>query len=311
VFAIEAECLQKRYGVLQVLQKLNLRVASGEVYGLLGPNGAGKSTLIHLLLGLLRPDAGQLTVLGLLPSTACRRVGYLPERVRYHTHCTAREYLHDLGVFSNLRGPALAERCRMLLQQTGLAAAADRRLGTYSKGMLQRLGVAQALLHSPELLLIDEPTSGLDPAGQHELLELLAELRGQGRTILLCTHQLAEVEALCDRVGILHDGRLAAEARVRDLAAPGGITITIKGGALPADLVGTLRTLGADVAGDELHLGADDALQAHVLRLVLDAGLGIAELRPAGSALIDLYLRVMHGQPLPASAAPAPSKEPT
>jgi ABC-2 type transport system ATP-binding protein len=310
VFAIEAQELQKRYGTLQVLQGLTLRVASGEVYGLLGPNGAGKSTLIHLLLGLLRPDAGRLAVLGLPPAAACRRVGYLPERVRYHTHCTAREYLHDLGVFSNLRGAALTERCRALLQLTGLAAAADRRLGTYSKGMLQRLGVAQALLHSPDLLLIDEPTSGLDPAGQHELLELLAELRGQGRTILLCTHQLAEVEALCDRVGILRGGRLAAEAPVRDLTAPGGVTIMVKGGALPAGLADTLRALGADVAGGELRLGADDALQARVLRLVLDAGLGIAELQPSGSTLIDLYLRVTNGQPLPASVAPASSKEP-
>src|SRR6266511_2953974 len=281
--AIEATDIHKRFGPLAVLQGLTLRVERGEVYGLLGPNGAGKSTLIHLLLGFLRPDHGRLTLLDTAPTAARSRLGYLPERLNYYAYCTAREYLADMGAFSGLRGPALAQRCRVLLQQVGLAAAVDRRIGGFSKGMLQRLGIAQALIHDPELLLIDEPTSGLDPAGQHELIELLSALRLQGHTILLCSHQLAEVEALCDRVGILRGGRRAAEARVAELCALG-----------PA----------VAVDGREIHIGGEDALQQRVLRALLDAGIGIAELRPSGAGLVDLYLKVTHGQPLPARFVP-------
>ncbi len=304
--AIEATDIHKRFGPLAVLQGLTLRVERGEVYGLLGPNGAGKSTLIHLLLGFLRPDHGRLTLLDTAPTAARSRLGYLPERLNYYAYCTAREYLADMGAFSGLRGPALAQRCRVLLQQVGLAAAVDRRIGGFSKGMLQRLGIAQALIHDPELLLIDEPTSGLDPAGQHELIELLSALRLQGHTILLCSHQLAEVEALCDRVGILRGGRLAAEARVADLAIKDAVTVTSRDAVLPDALVAELCALGPAVAvdGREIHIGGEDALQQRVLRALLDAGIGIAELRPSGAGLVDLYLKVTHGQPLPARFVP-------
>ena len=182
--AIAAVDLHKRYASLQVLRGLTLHVPAGEVYGILGPNGAGKSTLVHLLLGFLRPDSGQVRIFGRSPAAARDRLGYLPERVRYHSHFTAREYLQALGAFGDLRGRALADRCRTVLIQVGLAAAADRRIGGFSKGMLQRLGIAQAILHEPELLLIDEPTSGLDPAGQHEMIELVADLGRRGHTIL-------------------------------------------------------------------------------------------------------------------------------
>jgi ABC-2 type transport system ATP-binding protein len=304
--AIEAIDIHKRYGPLVVLQGLTLRVERGEVYGLLGPNGAGKSTLIHLLLGFLRADRGQLAVLGTSPAAARSRLGYLPERLNYYAYCTAREYLHDMGGFSGLRGPALADRCRALLEQVGLAAAADRRIGRFSKGMLQRLGIAQALIHDPELLLIDEPTSGLDPAGQHELIELLSALRRKGHTILLCSHQLAEVEALCDRVGIMHNGRLAAAARITDLAIDGAVTITSRAAVLPGALVAELCAIGPAVTidGREIHIGGDDALQQRVLRALLDAGVAIGELRPFGGGLVELYLKVTHGQPLPARFAP-------
>jgi ABC-2 type transport system ATP-binding protein len=214
IYAVEAVELCKRFGPVPVLEGLTLRVAAGEVYGLLGPNGAGKSTLLHLILGLLRPAAGEVCVLGTTPEAARSRIGYLPERPRYHTHLSGRDYLRTLGRLSDLHGAALASRCDELLALVGLLGAAERRVGHYSKGMLQRLGIAQALLHEPELLLVDEPSAGLDPAGQREIVDLLATLRRQGRTILMCTHQLAEAHELCDRVGVLASGRIEAEARV-------------------------------------------------------------------------------------------------
>ncbi len=295
--AIEAIDIRKRYGSLGVLDGLTLRVSEGEVYGLLGPNGAGKSTLIHLLLGFLHPDGGQIKVLDAKPSTGLKRVGYLPERVRYHAHFTPREYLRAMGALSDLHGRELTDNCDGVLQLVNLTGAADRRIGTFSKGMLQRLGIAQALIHNPDLLLIDEPTSGLDPAGQREMIDLLVELRAQGHTILMCSHQLPEVERLCDRVGILTGRRLAAEASVRDLAATGGVRIVPRAGKLQETLISSLRSLGPSVQADvhEVRVGNDEAMQSRVLRLLLDAGVGIGEVVPMATGVEEMYMRVTRG----------------
>src|SRR5689334_10450491 len=206
MYAIETENLYKSFDGVAVLRGLDLRAPEGKVYGLLGSNGAGKSTLIHLLLGFLKPSGGRMRLLGQHDLESIRgRVGYLPERLRYHLRYTGREYLRYLGRFSDLREPQLSARVDEELAAMGLRDAADRLLSTYSKGMLQRLGVAQALLTDPEVLLIDEPTSGLDPSGQRELLDLLTAVRARGHTIFLATHILSEAEQLCDYVGILFD----------------------------------------------------------------------------------------------------------
>lgn len=295
--AIEAVDIRKRFGPVRALDGLTLRVEEGEVYGLLGPNGAGKSTLIHLLLGFLRQDGGQIAVFGASPASALRRIGYLPERVRYHVHFTPREYLRALGALTDLHGRRLADRCETVLQLVELTGAADRRMGTFSKGMLQRLGIAQALIHDPDLLLIDEPTSGLDPAGQREVIDLMVELRGQGRTILMCSHQLPEVERLCDRVGVLSGSRLAAEARVRDLAATGGVRIVPRSGRLPEAIDLELRSLGPLVQADgrEVRVGNDEAMQTRVLRMLLDAGVSIGEVASMASGVEEMYIRVTRG----------------
>lgn len=295
--AIKMTDLHKRYGAQPVLRGLNLEVARGEVYGLLGPNGAGKSTLMHLLLGFLKPEQGALRVLGVAPQQARSRVGYLPERVRYHTHCTPREYLSDLGRCSNMRGHALRQRCAELLRLVRLETVADRRMSSFSKGMLQRLGIAQALLHSPELLLVDEPTSGLDPVGQQELIELLDHLRRQGLTILLCSHHVAELRALCDRVGILFKGRIAVEQRPDALGGGGQLCITTRGPIDPATAA-ALQSLGPQisVSGQQICFSDDDALQELVLRRLLDSGARIAELRPTHDALTELYRDVTQSE---------------
>ncbi|HMQ35048.1 MAG TPA: ABC transporter ATP-binding protein [Chloroflexaceae bacterium] len=309
---IEIDDLHKSYGDLPVLQGLSLRVAAGEAFGLLGPNGSGKSTLIHLMLGFLRPNSGRIRLLGSPNLDRTRpRVGYIPERQRYHTRYTAREYLRFLGQFSGLGGGALSDRVDAELRAVGLDEAADRSLGTFSKGMLQRLGVAQALLMDPDLLLIDEPTSGLDPAGQREVLELLNEVRVRGHTVFLCTHYLHEVELLCDRVGVLAGGRIATEATVGDLrGVPSSVRIHV--GALSPELRAQLADLGPAVHCDAQNVRISPnapALQEAVLRALLDAGVLILALEPIESPLERLYLQAVRGAP-PADGQPAPPPQP-
>src|SRR5689334_11241192 len=297
--AIEIENLYKSYDSLPVLNGLNLRVPQGQVYGLLGPNGSGKSTLIHLLLGFLKPNRGVLQLFGERDLERVRgRVGYLPERLRYHLRYTAREYLHYLGHFSDLAEPELSRRVERELAAVRLTDVADRMLSTYSKGMLQRLGIAQALLTDPEVLLIDEPTSGLDPAGQREMLDLLSDVRGRGHTIFLATHILDEAEQLCDEVGILFDGRLACEIDMHSLRASGR-DVVIGVAEMTPELTLQLQRLDPAVRcqGREISLRPNTPqLQARVLRALLDAGAPILSLNPRSNPLEELYLSVVRGE---------------
>jgi ABC-2 type transport system ATP-binding protein len=300
MYAIETENLGKSFDGVRVLRGLNLAVPTGQVYGILGPNGTGKSTLIHLLLGFLKPTTGMLRVLGERDLERIHgRIGYLPERLRYHLRYTGREYLRYLGRFNDMREPQLRARVDEELRTVGLLDAADRLLNTYSKGMLQRLGVAQALLNDPELLLIDEPTSGLDPAGQREMLDLLAEVRARGHTIFLATHILDEAEQLCDTIGILFDGKLAHEVDGHTLRAPGrDVVINVAG--LTPELVLRLQRLDPAVRchGYEISLRPNTPeLQIKVLRTLLDADVPIVALQPRSNPLEDLYLSVVRGAP--------------
>jgi Cu-processing system ATP-binding protein len=207
--AIECEALTKRYGTLAALDGVSACVPRGQVIGLLGHNGAGKSTLIKLILGLIAPSGGHLAVLGQSPWRAHalrRRIGYLPESATFYANLSGRELLDYLARLKQApRGQAQA-----LLERVGLAHAADRRIGTYSKGMRQRLGLAQALLGSPELVLLDEPTTGLDPQATRELYRIVGELRADGRCLLVSSHLLAELEPHIDGALILRQGKLLA-----------------------------------------------------------------------------------------------------
>lgn len=295
---IELDDLHKAYGDLVVLRGVDLRVGTGEVVGLLGPNGAGKSTLLHLILGFLKPDRGRIRVLGSGDLERVRsRIGYVPERQRYHTHLSPREYLQFLGATSGLRGTALTERIDAELRAVGLSDAADRRLGTFSKGMLQRVGIAQALLTDPDMLIIDEPTSGLDPSGQREVIDLLTEVRSRGHAILLCTHYLHEVDLLCDRIGVLTRGQIVAEAAVANLRGPGG-SVSMHTGQLPLELRRQIEALNPAVRTDrfEVRISPNShALQSTVLRLLLDANVELVALEPLESPLEQFYLRAVQG----------------
>ncbi|WP_238613394.1 ABC transporter ATP-binding protein [Candidatus Oscillochloris fontis] len=289
---IEIDDLSKSYGHHEVLRGLSLRVEAGEVYGLLGPNGAGKSTLLHLLLGFLKPTAGHVRVLGSSNLERMRaQIGYIPERQRYHTRYTAREYLRFMGEMNGLYGSALSNRLDELIILVDLEADANRMLSTFSKGMLQRLGVAQALLGDPNLLLIDEPTSGLDPVGQRAVLDLLASLRDRGHTVFLCTHYLHEIEYLCDRVGVLARGQIAAEAWVHDLRIPSS-NVMIEVDRLEPELRTQLQTLSMGITCEPRIIQIRQntpQLQTEVLQLLINAGVAILSLAPLESPLEQFY----------------------
>lgn len=208
----------------QALTNLSLTIQPGEVFGFLGPNGAGKSTTIKLLLRFLKPDRGSLCILGRTVGQEefRHRIGYLSEFPVFYDHLTAKETLLLSGRLSGMTRPAIDQRISMLLERMNLVEAADRRVGGFSKGMKQRLGMANALVHNPEVLIFDEPMSGLDPMGRHQIKGLIAELKQQGKTIFFSSHILSDIESLCDRIGIIHKGVLLYSGGLGDFLSAGG-----------------------------------------------------------------------------------------
>lgn len=227
----------------EVLRGVTLELNAGDAYGLLGGNGAGKSTTLRILLGLSRPDRGQGTLLGapLGDRRVRARLGYLPETPAFHDQLTALEFLTMCGELQGLRGADLRRRALTWLERLELTAAVHLRLRKMSKGMLQRLGLAQALLAEPELLVLDEPMSGLDPHGRKLVRDLILEQRAHGRTVLFSTHILSDVEIVCTRAGMLREGRLAHELRLDDIGALGANDVEIQATGLDEDAV---RRLG-------------------------------------------------------------------
>jgi len=207
-------------GVVAV-KDLNLRIEPGEVYGLLGPNGSGKSTTLKIILGLVSPTRGRTEIFGLDSRLVQSRdaVGFLPENPYFQKFLTGKETLRFFGRLCGLRGTELRNRVNELIDLVGLNKARDRRLGTYSKGMLQRIGLAQALVHDPRLVVLDEPTAGVDPAGSRDICDLILNLKRRGITVLLSSHLLAQAQEICDRIGILADGVLVREGRLQELIA--------------------------------------------------------------------------------------------
>jgi len=209
-----------RHSIVAV-RDLNLRVEPGQVYGLLGPNGSGKSTTLKIILGLVSPSHGRTEIFGrdsrLVESREA--VGFLPENPYFYKYLSGEETLHFFGRLCRLGGARLKNRTDELLELVGLTKARKRRLGTYSKGMLQRIGLAQALIHEPKLLVLDEPTAGVDPAGSRQIRDLIVDLKRRGITVLLSSHLLAQAQEICDRVGILADGVLVREGRLEELIA--------------------------------------------------------------------------------------------
>ncbi|MBI4617952.1 MAG: ABC transporter ATP-binding protein [Planctomycetes bacterium] len=224
---IEAKKLTKRYRdfwgreKVLALDALDLSVRRGEIFGLLGPNGAGKTTTTKLLLGLIFPTAGEIRVLGRPPRDveAKARIGYLPEESYLYRFLNADETLDFYGALYGIPRRERKRRADLLIEQVGLARARKRRIKEYSKGMARRIGLAQALIADPDLVILDEPTSGLDPIGTREVKDVILALKERGKTVLLCSHLLSEVERICDRIAILRSGRVAVSGEVKDLLA--------------------------------------------------------------------------------------------
>ena len=223
--AISIQNLTKTYPIpfkrekVTAVKDLSLAVEPGQVYGLLGPNGSGKSTTMKIVLGLVSPSSGRTEIFGRDSTTVESRedVGFLPENPYFYKFLTGAETMAFFGKLCGLRGARLRERTKELLALVGLENAADRRLGGYSKGMLQRIGLAQAMVQEPRLLVLDEPTAGVDPAGSREIRDLILDFKKRGITVLLCSHLLGQVQEICDRIGILHQGVLVREGRLGDL----------------------------------------------------------------------------------------------
>jgi ABC-2 type transport system ATP-binding protein len=203
------------------VKDVSLRIEPGEVYGLLGPNGSGKSTTLKIILGLVSPTRGRTEIFGrdsrLVESREA--VGFLPENPYFYKYLTGEETLRFFGRLCGMTGPTLKKRVNDLLDLVRLNKARDRRLGTYSKGMLQRIGLAQALIHDPRLVVLDEPTAGVDPAGSREIRDLIIDLKRRGITVLFSSHLLVQAQEICDRIGILADGALVREGHLQELIA--------------------------------------------------------------------------------------------
>lgn len=223
--AISIQNLTKDFSVgmsgvkLRAVDGLNLEVQDNEIFGLLGPNGSGKSTTIKILLGLLEPSAGECTIYGKPSATveARRSVGFLPEAPYFYRYLSGRELVRYYARLCGVAKADLASAVDSVIELVGMKDAAQRRVGTYSKGMLQRIGLAQAIVHDPQLVILDEPTAGVDPLGSAAIADIIRELKSRGKTILLSSHLLAQIEGLCDRVAILHGGKLVREGRIDEL----------------------------------------------------------------------------------------------
>ncbi len=227
---------------VRAVEAVDLEVRRGQVYGLLGPNGSGKSTTIKMLLGLIRPTSGRIAILGKRPDDVAtkRFIGYLPEESYLYRFLSGRETLDYYGRLFRLDARARRERIDMLLNMVGLEAVQHRPVGEYSKGMQRRIGLAQSLINDPQLLILDEPTSGLDPVGARQIKDLISTLARRGKTVLLCSHLLADVEDLCDRVAIMYGGKIRAEGTCDDLLARQDSTV-LETPALPDGVVDELR----------------------------------------------------------------------
>jgi ABC-2 type transport system ATP-binding protein len=318
--AIQCAGLTKRYGAVMALANLHLDVPQGTIFGLLGPNGAGKTTLVRLLTGLARPTAGSATVAGYDIATGGvalrRRMSVLEQQPNYYTWMKGRELLAFTGQLFGLRGAELRGRVDEALATTGLTDAANRSIGGYSGGMRQRLGLAQALINRPQVLFLDEPASALDPAGRYEILQSIAELRGQA-TVFMSTHILADVERICDHVAILNHGQLVVAATVTDLqeryAQP---TYEIELEPHQPEGAATLEALlraapwAESVTRDHdiLRVGVRDARAASfgLAPLCAQAAVAVARLERGRPSLEEIFLRLV-GEP----AAQAPQTFPT
>ncbi len=295
--AIDTNDLRKVFGDNVAVQGLTLQVEQGEVFGFLGPNGAGKTTSIKMLLGLVAPTSGRACLLGFpLGDRAARaRTGFLPEHFRCHDWLTANEFLKLHGQLYGMDDRRLRRRAAELLELVGLTPFGTKQLRTFSKGMLQRIGLAQALLNDPALVFLDEPTSGLDPVGRRLVRDIIRDLRGRGTTVFLNSHLLSEIEITCDRVAFIKHGVVIHTSALRTLVN-GATRVTIRAGGLTDGVVRGLEQWGKDVRmdADQVTLTvADEAALPALNRYLVTNHVDVYALTPEHLSLEDLFIQIV------------------
>ena len=310
-FTIELAGLTKKYGSFTAVDHLNLSIKKGEVFGLLGPNGAGKSTTILMILGLTDPTSGQVRVCGIDPTAkpiaVKRLVGYLPEDVGFYDDLTGFNNLMYTARLNSIPEAEARKRIENLLERVGLANEANKKTGLYSRGMRQRLGLADVLIKNPEIIILDEPTLGIDPKGVQEFLNLILELsKEEGLTVLFSSHHLHQVQQVCDRVGLFVQGRLLAEGNVQSLAqklftrSPYVIEAGVSGnGATAAEITSLLKPLyGIEEItkkDDYYEISCSIDVTAAIARAIVESGLSLTHLSRKEYGLDDIYYRYFEG----------------
>jgi ABC-2 type transport system ATP-binding protein len=279
---------------------LSLEVEEGEIFGFVGPNGAGKSTTIKILCHLIRPTSGRVALMGKAVSDAAARrmVGYLPENPSYYDYLTGQELLTFNGTIHGMSADAIGERSRELLEMVELDSSGGRPIRTYSKGMVQRLGIAASLIHNPQVLIWDEPMSGLDPIGRKQTTDLMLELRRQGKTLFFSTHILADVEQVCDRIGMIVHGELSYTGRVQEI-----LSAAIEHYHVVLQLKGTPESAIFDPCrpvnhGGRYHLDISPADFGQVMKRLLGAGAEVVSIEPKRPSLEDLFVTLTKGAPV-------------
>jgi ABC-2 type transport system ATP-binding protein len=297
--AILIEHARKTYRVAGkekvAVEDVSLRVDRGRVHGLLGPNGAGKTTTLKMLLGLVRPSGGRFELLGEAATPAARgRLGFLPEQPYFSKQLTGVQTLRLYGKLSGVGRDEIKHRSAELLEQVGLGGSERLTLDKYSRGMLQRLGIAQALIGQPELVILDEPASGLDPVGQRDVRNLIQELKQKGLTVLLSSHQLSEVEAICDTVTVFNRGRVAAEGLIDDLLNVAGQT-SFRARSDASELPQSISGVVSDVAvsGGVWVFSVPDESVRETVDLLDDEGWTIVAITPKRDSLEDYFSRLL------------------
>lgn len=295
--AIETHHLRKLFGDKVAVADLSLVVQRGEVFGFLGPNGAGKTTSIKMLLGLVAPTEGEGALLGKpLGDTQTRaRVGFLPEHFRFHEWLTATEFLTLHADLYGLARRLAQQRIPALLDRVGLAAHQDKRLSQFSKGMLQRVGLAQALLNDPELVILDEPTSGLDPVGRRLIRDIIHELRTQGKSVFLNSHLLSEIEITCDRVAFIKQGRVLQISVLQSIREE-TLSVQIRARGLTPEVLAGLEPWAQAIRaeGEELSLTvADEAQIPCINRYLVEQGVEVYGLQPQRTSLEERFIQLI------------------
>ena len=289
---IETRALTKRYGdAILAVDDLELRVRRGEVYGFLGPNGAGKTTTLRMLLGLVRPTSGEAAVLGVAPGSpqGLARIGAMVEVPAFYPYLSGRDNLRVLARHAGVG----EDRVDSVLAEVRLTDRAADRSATYSQGMKQRLGVAAALLKDPELLVLDEPTNGLDPAGMAEMREFIRSLGEGGRTVVLSSHLMGEIEQVSDRVGVIRNGSLVAEGTVEELRGRAGLRVRAEPLAEAASLIEALPDVDAVTRIDGLlDVAVDTSAAPAINRALVEAGVAVSELYAQKASLEDVFLEL-------------------